>query len=120
MFEHQFRPAMAPTYWPIQRKEVRRLIRNILETPDDLIEHLRQLALFFLSFCWRLNLVYSNAASVIMNVFYGIEIESQGDRYIDIAEEALQGMAKAAALGVFLVDIFPLRAFLVPEFKSQN
>jgi len=55
-----------------------------------------------------------------MNVFYGIEIESQGDRYIDIAEEALQGMAKAAALGVFLVDIFPLRAFLVPEFKSQN
>ncbi|KAG1721199.1 cytochrome P450 [Suillus paluster] len=91
MFERQFRPAMAPTYWPTQRKEAHRLIRNILETPGDLREHLRH-----------------NAGSVIMKVIYGIEIAPRGDKYIEIAEEALDGMAKVAALGAFLVDIFPL------------
>ncbi|KAH7922734.1 cytochrome P450 [Leucogyrophana mollusca] len=90
MFERQFRPAVAPTYWPVQRKEAHTLLRNILDTPDDLAEHLRH-----------------NAASVIMNVVYGIQIAPRNDRYIDIAEVALDGMAKAAAPGAFLVDIFP-------------
>ncbi|KAH7909414.1 cytochrome P450 [Hygrophoropsis aurantiaca] len=90
MFERQFRPAVAPTYWPIQRKEAHALLRNILDNPDDLAEHLRH-----------------NAASVIMNVVYGIEIAPRNDRYIDIAETALDGMAKAAAPGAFLVDILP-------------
>jgi hypothetical protein len=62
-------------------------------------------------------LVHSNAASVIMNVIYGIEIAPRGDKYINIAEEALDGMAKAAVPGAFLVNIFPLRALilLAPE-----
>lgn len=42
-----------------------------------------------------------------MSVIYGIEISPKADRYIDIAEKALEGMAKAAAPGAFLVDIFP-------------
>lgn len=42
-----------------------------------------------------------------MNVIYGIEIAPKADRYIDIAEKALEGMAKAAAPGAFLVDVFP-------------
>jgi len=42
-----------------------------------------------------------------MNVIYGIVISPKGDRYIDIAEKALEGMAKAAAPGAFLVDVFP-------------
>ena len=42
-----------------------------------------------------------------MNVIYGIEISPKADRYIDIAEKALEGMAKAAAPGAFLVDVFP-------------
>ncbi|OAX41845.1 cytochrome P450 [Rhizopogon vinicolor AM-OR11-026] len=95
MFERQFRPVVAPTYWPILRKEAHGLIRNILDTPGDLIEHL-----------------HHNAASVIMNVIYGIEIAPRGDKYIDIAEEALDGMAKAAAPGAFLVNIFPLLKYV--------
>lgn len=55
-----------------------------------------------------------------MNVTYGIDIAPRGDKYIDIAEEALVGMAKAAAPGVFLVDIFPLRAYILPAPEWQN
>jgi hypothetical protein len=47
-----------------------------------------------------------------MNVIYGIEIAPRGDKYIDIAEEALDGMAKAAVPGAFLVNIFPFRALI--------
>ncbi|KAH0828605.1 cytochrome P450 [Lanmaoa asiatica] len=90
MFERQFRPAVAPTYWPLQRKEAHTLLRNLLDSQENLIEHLRQ-----------------NSAAVIMNVIYGIEISPRADRYIDIAEKALEGMAKAAAPGAFLVDVFP-------------
>jgi hypothetical protein len=54
----------------------------------------------------------SNSASTIMNVTYGIEIADQDDRYITVAETALDGMAKAANPGAFLVDIFPIRTSL--------
>ncbi|KAG6376689.1 cytochrome P450 [Boletus reticuloceps] len=90
MFERQFRPVEAQTFWPLQKKEAHTLLRNILDSQEDLIEHLRH-----------------NSAAVIMNVIYGIEISPKADRYIEIAEKALEGMAKAAAPGAFLVDVFP-------------
>jgi len=45
-----------------------------------------------------------------MNVTYGIEIADgdEDDHYIVVAETALEGMAKAAHPGAFLVDIFPV------------
>ncbi|KAF8128421.1 cytochrome P450 [Boletus edulis] len=90
MFERQFRPVEAQTFWPLQQKEAHTLLRSILDSQEDLIEHLRH-----------------NSAAVIMNVIYGIEISPKADRYIEIAEKALEGMAKAAAPGAFLVDVFP-------------
>jgi hypothetical protein len=46
-----------------------------------------------------------------MNVTYGIEIDDDKDRYMTVAEFALDGMAKAAHPGAFLVDIFPICAY---------
>ena len=56
--------------------------------------------------CYR-----SNAAAVIMGVTYGIAINSTEDRYIAIAEKALEGMARAASPGAFLVDLLPVCPF---------
>lgn len=53
--------------------------------------------------------VVSNAASSIMKVVYGIDVAPKDDYYIAIAERALDGMAKAASPGAFLVDILPIR-----------
>lgn len=44
-----------------------------------------------------------------MGVTYGIPIASTEDRYITIAEKALDGMGKAASPGAFLVDLIPIR-----------
>ena len=47
-----------------------------------------------------------------MSVTYGIEVAEEEDHYITVAETALEGMAKAAHPGAFLVDIFPIRELL--------
>lgn len=44
-----------------------------------------------------------------MGVTYGITVAPHDDQYIDMAEKALDGMAKAANPGAFLVDIIPAR-----------
>ncbi|KIJ06205.1 hypothetical protein PAXINDRAFT_20589 [Paxillus involutus ATCC 200175] len=98
MFERLFRPAVAPTYWPLQGKEAHALLRNLLDLPRELIEHLRH-----------------NAAAVIMKMIYGIEIAPKDDRYVEIAEQALDGVVTAATPGAFFVDIFPWLKYL-PEW----
>ncbi|KAG6809378.1 hypothetical protein H0H92_000479 [Tricholoma furcatifolium] len=95
MFHRQFQQSVAPVHWPIQRKEAHALLRRILHSPQELIEHFRH-----------------NAASVIMNVTYGIRIAPKDDRYIAIAEKALAGMAEAANPGAFLVEFIPFRKSL--------
>ncbi|KAJ3769540.1 cytochrome P450 [Lentinula raphanica] len=90
MFHRQFQPSGVSAFWPTQSKEAHKLLLRILHEPGDLINHLRL-----------------NSASVIMNVVYGIELQDQDDHYITVAETALDGMAKAANPGAFLVDIFP-------------
>jgi len=47
-----------------------------------------------------------------MGVTYGITIASKDDRYIAMAEKALEGMARSASPGAFLVDLIPARESL--------
>lgn len=42
MFHRQFQQSVAPVHWPTQRKEVHTLLRSLLQSPEELIEHLRQ------------------------------------------------------------------------------
>ncbi|KAG6873811.1 hypothetical protein C0992_008410, partial [Termitomyces sp. T32_za158] len=50
-----------------------------------------------------------------MNVTYGIQIAPKNDRYIEIAEKALAGMAEAANPGAFFVEFLPFLKH-VPEW----
>ena len=47
-----------------------------------------------------------------MSITYGITIATKDDHYIAVAEEALDGMGKAATPGAFFVDFIPIRMFL--------
>ncbi|KAJ3782487.1 cytochrome P450 [Lentinula aff. detonsa] len=95
MFHRQFQSSTVSVFWPTQLKEAHKLLRRILHNPKDLANHLR-----------------FNSAGIIMNVAYGIEIEDKDDHYITVAETALDGMAKAANPGAFLVDIFPILKYV--------
>ncbi|KIJ96361.1 hypothetical protein K443DRAFT_10697 [Laccaria amethystina LaAM-08-1] len=98
MFHQYFQQSVAHTHWPVQKREVHALLRRLLDSPQNLINHLRH-----------------NAAAVIMGVVYGITVAPENDRYITIAEKALEGMSKAANPGEFLVDIIPILRY-IPEW----
>ncbi|KIM43420.1 hypothetical protein M413DRAFT_18002 [Hebeloma cylindrosporum] len=97
MFHRQFQQSVAPIYLPVQRREAHALLRRLLHSPENLDYHLRH-----------------NAAAVIMGITYGIKIANTNDRYIAIAEKALEGMGQAASPGAFLVDLLPC-----PSFKRK-
>ncbi|EDR06195.1 uncharacterized protein LACBIDRAFT_236602, partial [Laccaria bicolor S238N-H82] len=98
MFHQHFQQSVAHTHWPVQRREVHALLRRLLNSPQNLINHLRH-----------------NSAAFIMGVVYGITVAPENDRYITIAEKALEGMSKAANPGEFLVDIIPILRY-IPEW----
>ena len=43
----------------------------------------------------------------MIELIYGFNLERDGDFYIQVANEAMAGLARAAAPGAFLVDSFP-------------
>jgi hypothetical protein len=57
------------------------------------------------------------AGSFILNLTYGIDVQSADDPYVQMAEHSAQGISDAGNPGSFLVDILPIRAFLnFPHF----
>ena len=46
-----------------------------------------------------------------MGISYGITIAPKDDRYITVAEIAMDGMGKAATPGAFFVDFIPIRMY---------
>jgi len=50
--------------------------------------------------------------SFILNVTYGIDVQSANDPYIRIANESVQAVVNALVPGAFLVDTLPIRALL--------
>jgi hypothetical protein len=51
------------------------------------------------------------AASLILNITYGIDAQSLENPYVVNAEKAMSIMAEAGTPGDFLVDAIPMRAF---------
>ena len=54
----------------------------------------------------------STFAATIMNIVYGIDIQESDDPYLLLAEESLDGLNKAAILGTFWVDFFPILKYV--------
>jgi hypothetical protein len=51
------------------------------------------------------------AGSMILNITYGIDVQSIQDPYIQIAEQSMASMQEAMNANAFLVDTLPFRAF---------
>lgn len=46
-----------------------------------------------------------------MKAIYGYEIESHNDKYVNIAETAVQMLSEASVPGARLVNLIPIRKF---------
>ncbi|KZO97553.1 cytochrome P450 [Calocera viscosa TUFC12733] len=84
--------------WPIQEQEVKAFLRNLLVDPEKVDAHIR-----------------SNAASVIMKVAYGYDIQPKHDPFVAAVEEAFINGYIITTPGRWLVDSFPILRF-VPEW----
>ena len=52
----------------------------------------------------------SVTGALIMEITYGLNIESHEDRFLQTAEHAMKYIEKIAVPGAFLVDTFPIRS----------
>ncbi|KIJ48753.1 hypothetical protein M422DRAFT_28227 [Sphaerobolus stellatus SS14] len=93
--QQKFHGGVVDKFKPSQAKHSRDLLRRLLLTPEEYVEHLRHVT-----------------GSIIMEVTYGIHVQPKEDPYIMAAEEALQGLGEAGAPGAFWVEIFPWMKYI--------
>ncbi|KAF8501281.1 cytochrome P450 [Hysterangium stoloniferum] len=86
------------TCHPIQLKHTQQLLARLNASPLKFVEHARHAI-----------------TAIILEITYGIEIESQNDPYVNLIEDALGAAAQATAPGTFLVDMLPALKYL-PEW----
>lgn len=48
------------------------------------------------------------AASMILNITYGIDVQDFNDPYVQTVEKAMDALTEAGVPGAFLVDTFPI------------
>ncbi|KAI1795388.1 cytochrome P450 [Ganoderma leucocontextum] len=78
-------------YRPIQIREAHLLLRNLLETPDNFIEH-----------------VYRYVAGTLLEITYGQRLTSMNDLIVQLAERTVNATNESGSPGSMLVDFFPI------------
>ncbi|KAF8509857.1 cytochrome P450 [Hysterangium stoloniferum] len=85
-------------YWPIQRTEVRLLLKDLIRRPEDFVKHIEHAA-----------------AGMTITMLYGLRRGSERSSIIHIADEATNSLVAAGNFGDHLVDFFPILRH-VPEW----
>ena len=95
---------------------VRRFLGQLLQKPDDFLQHVRTYVPIYRIFCKHaIHFFISFVGSTTLSMTYSIDVQPYNDPYIKIAEEALVAIAEFLVPGAFLVDIIPILKY-VPEW----
>ncbi|GJE93712.1 cytochrome P450 [Phanerochaete sordida] len=86
------RAAQEPTLLAAQEKNATKLLRRLLIAPEKFMTHVRQ-----------------STGALILYLTYGYEVseDTDQDALVNIAEEAMQGFARASDPGAYMVDTLP-------------
>jgi len=98
LFQKYFHPSEIKIHQPRELEYAHKMLRRLLDSPERFIDHVRFMA-----------------GAITIAIAYGLEIQAEDDPYIEIAEQALIGLAASAAPGAFLVDSIPILKY-VPEW----
>ncbi|KAA1473811.1 cytochrome P450 [Dentipellis sp. KUC8613] len=98
LIDHSLRPQAAALYKPLQIEKKNALLKRLLETPEDLKEHVKHFT-----------------AAIVMSLTYGYDVKESNDVFVSLADQ-VNGLAAESILpGASLVNEFPfLRHF--PEW----
>jgi len=90
---------------------VRRFLGQLLQRPNNFLQHTRKYVPFTISLVNRPFISFvclSLVGSTVLSMTYGINIRPYDDPLIAIAEEAVEAMSELMIAGTFLVDILPI------------
>jgi hypothetical protein len=87
---------------------------RLSQTPEDFVAH-AQLYVFRSDPAILpprpISVFSSVTGALIMEITYGLNIESHEDKFLQTAEHAMEYIEKIMVPGAFLVDTFPIRSF---------
>ncbi|KAE8155236.1 cytochrome P450 [Aspergillus avenaceus] len=96
--------SLASRFNSLQEVETRRFLLRVLQSPDDLIQHIR-----------------TEAGAVILKIAYGYTIEPHGrDPLVDLVNEAMDGFSVGGTPGTWLVDTIPILKYLPTWFPGAG
>ncbi|RPD55979.1 cytochrome P450 [Lentinus tigrinus ALCF2SS1-6] len=103
MAHHEFHSSSVPQYRQHQRKSIRRLLRDVLQEPDNFSKHVR---------LW--------SGATILSVTYDINVENHSNPYFVMSENVSRASIELMAAGCRLVDILPILKHLPDWFPGAG
>ncbi|KAF4580763.1 hypothetical protein EYR38_003049 [Pleurotus pulmonarius] len=104
LFQREFHPNVAtPLFQPQVTKHTRRLLKRLLQSPDDFMHHISH-----------------TTVSIDLDVSYAIDVSEKDDPYIVIAEKALEGFNRASLHGAFLTEVIPILKYIPAWFPGAG
>ncbi|EIM84338.1 cytochrome P450 [Stereum hirsutum FP-91666 SS1] len=90
-----FHPYLSPDavieYRPLESKSVHRLLRSLMEKPENFVASLRHMA-----------------GAIILAIAFGIEVKSEGDPHVETAEKGLGAVLLGTMPQAAMYDFFPI------------
>ncbi|KAK0223440.1 cytochrome P450 [Armillaria fumosa] len=103
MFHQYFQPRAVPAYYPVQMKATSVLLQQLHNSPDAFVQHIRH-----------------HAGSIIMKTVYGYDVDVNGDKFVELADRAMDTIRIVGNLGTFLVDYIPSLKYLPRWLPGTN
>ncbi|KAF8263059.1 cytochrome P450 [Lactarius quietus] len=89
-FQANLGPATLDAYRPLEQQAAHRLLRNLLSSPENFMQHIRHMA-----------------GQVIFSIAYGIDVLPENDPYVADAERVMRAAALATTMEARLLDLIP-------------
>jgi hypothetical protein len=102
---------------------VRRFLGQLLQRPDDFLQHIRTYVPFTESLVNRTFILFaflSLVGSTTLSMTYSINVQPYNDPFIAIVEEAGGAASELFIAGAFLVDILPVLKYVPSWFPGAK
>ncbi|KAI0295308.1 cytochrome P450 [Multifurca ochricompacta] len=101
---HIFLSNHHPTsYRSLETRAARRLLRNLLSTPENFVEHLKHMT-----------------GQIVLSIGYGIDARPERDPYLTAAKEVVDAIDLASTLEARLLDMIPWLIYLPSWFPGLS
>ncbi|KAJ7136875.1 cytochrome P450 [Mycena epipterygia] len=97
LMQHTLGPRSIPAYHPMMRVETVSFIRDLVQAPNEYMDHIRRYA-----------------GGLMLSVLYGYKATTNDDKFLHLAGECVEFFANevTSGSGVWPVDIFPILKYV--------